>query len=259
MQNKWLNTFYFLKNKNSMNSIKILSATILLTTFFACQPASETNEQNMETKEEWISLLDSNSLKGLHRYNQPDSIGKAWSVTDGVLYFDASQKNEGQSRDGGDIVYDGDFDNFHLKLEWKISQGGNSGIMFFVQEDTAYDYPWRTGPEMQVLDNDGHADGKIIKHRAGDLYDLISCSTETVKPVGEWNLAEIISENDTLTFKLNGTQVVQTIMWDSSWQTMIAGSKFKDMPDFGKFKKGRISLQDHGNDVWFRKIEVKKL
>ncbi len=235
-----------------------LSAAIIMILVAACNTATDTNGETMETKEEWQSLLDSNSLKGWHRYNQPDSIAKAWSVTDGVLYLDASQKNEWQSRDGGDIVYDEDFGNFHLQMEWKISPGGNSGIMFFVQEDTAYGYPWLTGPEMQVLDNEGHADGKIIKHRSGDLYDLISCSTETVKPVGEWNLAEIISKNDTLTFMLNGTQVVQTPLWDTSWQTMIAGSKFKDMPDFGKFKSGRISLQDHGNDVWFRNIRIKK-
>lgn len=242
-----------------MTTRGFLSAALFMTAFAACNTANNTNGETMETKEEWQSLLDSNSLKGWHRYNQPDSIGKAWSVTDGVLYLNASQKSEWQSMDGGDIVYDEDFGNFHLQLEWKISPGGNSGIMFFVQEDTAYKYPWLTGPEMQVLDNEGHADGKIIKHRAGDLYDLISCSTETVKPVGEWNLAEIISNRDTLTFMLNGTQVVQTPLWDSSWQSMIAGSKFKDMPDFGKFKTGRISLQDHGNDVWFRNIRIRKL
>jgi len=91
-------------------------------------------------------------------------------------------------------VTDEEYENFDLKLEWKIAKNGNSGIIFFVHEDTAkYKATYETGPEMQVLDNDGHPDGKIVKHRAGDLYDLISCRKETVKPVGEWNAAEIKS------------------------------------------------------------------
>ena len=110
-----------------------------------------------------------------------------------------------------------------------------------------------------MLDNDGHPDGKIIKHRAGDLYDLIKSSSEPVKPVGEWNAVEIISNKGKLEIFLNGTNVVTTIMWDDNWRQLIAGSKFKDMPDFGTFKKGRIALQDHGNTVWYRNIKIKKL
>jgi hypothetical protein len=112
---------------------------------------------------------------------------------------------------------------------------------------------------MQVLDNNGHPDAKIIKHRAGDLYDLVSVSKETVKPVGEWNTAEIISNNGSLRFNLNGEQVVITTMWDDAWRTMLAGSKFKDMEGFGTYKKGKISLQDHGDNVWYRNIKIRKL
>lgn len=207
----------------------------------------------------WISLLDANSTHGWHGYNMPGAIGEAWTVTDGVLHLNAAQKKDWQTVGGGDIVTDDEYENFHLQLEWKISPGGNSGIMFYVQEDTAYAYPWLTGPEMQILDNEAHADAKIHKHRAGDLYDLIASEPETVKPAGEWNLAEIVSNNGQLDFYLNGTKVVSTTLWDDNWRQMIAGSKFKDMPDFGKFKKGRIALQDHGDDVWFRNIRIKKL
>lgn len=216
-------------------------------------------QQDAKAKKGWQNLLDKNSTKGWHTYNKPDSIGSAWSVKDGVLYLNASQKSDWQTKSGGDIVFEEVFDDFHLQLEWKISKNGNSGIMFLVQENTAYKYPWLTGPEMQVLDNDGHADGKIIKHRSGDLYDLISCSTETVRPVGEWNLAEIILKDSKLTFKLNGKTVVTTTIWDENWTKMVANSKFKSMPDFGKFKSGKIALQDHGDDVWFRNIRVKRL
>jgi hypothetical protein len=112
---------------------------------------------------------------------------------------------------------------------------------------------------MQVLDNDGHADGKINKHRAGDLYDLIASSSEPVKPVGEWNLVEIISNNGKLDFKLNGKNIVSTTMWDAQWNSMVAGSKFKTMPGFAFYKSGKIALQDHGDEVWYRNIEIKKL
>ena len=112
---------------------------------------------------------------------------------------------------------------------------------------------------MQVLDNEGHPDAKIISHRAGDLYDLIVSKEETVKPAGEWNQAEIIADNGNLTLVLNGVSVVETTMWTPEWEALIADSKFKDMPGFGKYKKGRIALQDHGDVVHYRNIMLKKL
>jgi hypothetical protein len=115
---------------------------------------------------------------------------------------------------------------------------------------------------MQVLDDSGHSDGKIPKHRAGDLYDLITCTNEAqkpLKPVGEWNLAEIKSQNGKLDFYLNGTNVVSTTLWDDNWKKLVAGSKFNTMPGFGTYKQGRIALQDHGNLVWYKNVMIKKL
>jgi hypothetical protein len=111
---------------------------------------------------------------------------------------------------------------------------------------------------MQVLDNAAHPDAKITKHRAGDLYDLI-VSKEVVKPAGEWNHAEIISNNGKLEFYLNGQQTLSTNLWDENWKTLVAGSKFKERADFGTFKKGKIALQDHGDNVWFKNIRIKRL
>jgi hypothetical protein len=212
-----------------------------------------------EAKEGWISLFDGLSVKGWHKYGGAP-VGAAWKVSDGTLWLDASEKENWQIKNGGDIISDEEYDNFHLKLEWKIDTCGNSGMMFYVHEDTTkYKYPWETGPEMQVLDNKCHPDSKIIKHRAGDLYDLISCSKETVKPALEWNLAEIKSLNGKLEFYLNGEMVVTTTLWDDNWKKMVAASKFVKMPDFGTYKKGHIALQDHGNNVWYRNIRIKKL
>ena len=201
----------------------------------------------------WISLFDGKTTKGWHTYGK-NNVGSAWQVDNGALHLTASSK-EGH----GDIVTAEEFTNFDLKLEWKISKNGNSGVMFLVKEDPKFEYPFYTGPEMQVLDNDGHPDGKIIKHRAGDLYDLISCSKETVKPVGEWNEVEIVLNNGDLKLFLNGYNVVHTTMWNDEWKKLVAGSKFKQWPEFATFKTGRIDLQDHGNEVWFRNIKIRKL
>ena len=212
-----------------------------------------------EIEDGWVSLFDGKTTAGWHKYGGAP-VGSAWKVEDGVLHLDANQKENWQIKDGGDIVSDKEYENFHLKLEWKIDTCGNSGIIFNIHEDTAkYEFPWMTGPEMQVLDNSCHPDAKIIKHRAGDLYDLITSAPETVKPALEWNLAEIKSQNGTLEFYLNGVKVVTTTMWDEGWKKMIAGSKFKAWPDFGTYKKGRIALQDHGNHVWFKNIKIKEL
>jgi hypothetical protein len=201
-------------------------------------------------------LFDGTTTNGWHTYGQ-SSAGSAWKVNDSTLHL------IGSSTSGrGDIVTDSEYENFDLKLEWKVQKGTNSGIMFDVHEDPSkYQNTYETGPEMQVLDNDGHPDGKIFKHRAGDLYDLIPCKQQTVKAVGEWNQVEIRLKNGHLKFTLNGVDVVETKMWDDNWNKMVAGSKFAKMPGFAIYHKGHISLQDHGGneDVWFKNIMIKQL
>ena len=231
----------------------------------ADQPADTTTATTVNTLTDqekadgWQLLFDGKSLAGWHKYGgQP--VGAAWMVKDSSIYLDASSKEDWQIKGGGDIVTDDEYDNFHLKLEWKVDTGANSGVIIYIHEDsTKYRWPWETGPEMQVLDNERHPDAKITKHRAGDLYDLISVSKETVKPALEWNQVEIKSLNGKLDLYLNGENVVSTTMWDDAWKQLVAGSKFKNMPDFGKYQKGHIGLQDHGNNVWFRNIKIKKL
>ena len=143
---------------------------------------------------------------------------------------------------GGDLVTDGAYENYELSLEWKIDSCGNSGIIFNVVESEEYGAPYFTGPEMQVLDNDCHPDAKIITHRAGDLYDMISCSEETVKPWGEWNQVRLIIQNGKAEHWLNGKKVVEYEMFTPKWNEMIAKSKFKEWKDFGQARKGRIDL-----------------
>ena len=208
--------------------------------------------------EEWIPLFDGQTFNGWSKYGGGE-VGKAWKIENGEIYLDAANKDGWQTGDGGDIITTEEFENFHFKCDWKIAPNGNSGIIFLVNESSEYDYPWQTGPEMQVLDNEGHPDAKIISHRAGDLYDLIVSIEETVKPAGEWNTAEIIVDQGNLELRLNGVAVVKTTLWTPEWEELIAKSKFKDMPGFGKYKKGKIALQDHGDVVHYRNIQIKKL
>ena len=257
--------------------MKLFSLAVATALLFACNSASNTSTETKEaTNSEasaasdtmgFVSLFDGKTTTGWHKYGG-GPVGDAWKINDGVLSLDTSKKYDKDPSEkvdmkivgGGNILTDNEYDNFHLKLEWKISPKGNSGILFYVNEDTIkFNEPYKTGPEMQVLDNDGHPDGKLFRHRAGDLYDLINCRTETVKPVGEWNLAEVISNNGKLELKLNGTTVVTTTMWDDNWTNMVAKSKFHEWPGFGTFKKGRICLQDHDNAVSYRNIMIKKL
>lgn len=242
--------------------IPFLSAALL----FANYSFSQENTMNTLSKKEkndgWQLLFDGKSTNGWHSYGR-QSAGKIWNVKDGAIYLDADAKKNAPG-EGGDLLTNNEYGNFDLKLDWKIGLKGNSGIIFYIHEDTVkYPDTYNTGLEMQILDNGtptrlGHSDGKLYSHRAGDLYDLLA-SKEAIKPQGEWNSVEIVSLNGKLDFYMNGEHSLSTNLWDDNWKQMIAISKFKDMPDFGTFKNGKISLQDHGEDVWFRNIRIKTL
>ena len=224
---------------------------LALFTFLVCTKLS--------AQEKWINLFDGKTTNGWHSFGEKTA-GVAWKAVEGVLVFDPTAKVNGQG--GGDIVTNEGFTNFHLQLEWKISKNGNSGIIFFVQDDPSkYKNTWHTGPEMQVLDNDGHPDAKIVSHRAGNLYDLIVGNEGHVNPAEEWNKVDIISNKGVLEFKMNNVTVVKTHLGDDAWKELIRRSKFSkgESPDFGKVFSGHIALQDHGDKVSYRNIRIQKL
>lgn len=197
-----------------------------------------------------VKLFDGKTTNGWHSYLK--SGPGAWSVVDGALQLDPTAPGQ------GDLVTDNEYENYDLKLEWKIAEGGNSGVIFGVHEDPSFDATYLTGIEMQVLDDAKAEDNKLANHRAGSLYDMMAPSSPA-KPAGEWNKVEIKKLNGHITFWLNGKKVVETQIGGPQWNAMLAKSKFKNWKGFAAYPKGHIALQDHGAVVSFKDITIKEL
>ena len=197
-----------------------------------------------------VSIFDGKTTNGWHAYLQKGP--GAWSVVNGALQLDPKAPNQ------GDLITDNEYENYELTLEWKIAEGGNSGVIFSVHEDPKFDETYVTGIEMQVLDDQKAEDNKLANHRAGSLYDMLA-PTHPAKPAGEWNKIKIRKDHGHLTFWLNGRQVVDVTIGSAEWQELINKSKFKTWPNFAKYPKGHIALQDHGAVVSFRDIKIKEL
>ena len=209
-----------------------------------------------QEEEEWITLFDGSSFDGWHEYNS-DTITSVWTLEEGAMTFTPNKEIGGNHT----LVTNRKFTNFVLSLEWKISKNGNSGVFWGVYEDEKYGRAYSTGPEVQVLDDDGHPDGKIPSHRAGSLYDMIVPPSGAVKPVGEWNTLVITVDHEANkgSVMLNGTETASFPVNGPAWDAMVADSKFKDWEGFGVYRTGKIGVQDHGDVVSFRNIKIKEL
>lgn len=212
----------------------------------------DTRTHNTLTEQEkadgWTLLFDGTSTKGWKAFKGDAFPDKGWSVEHGSLRH---VKGSG----GGDIITTDQYADFELALEWKVESGGNSGIFYRV--GSAEDYPWRTGPECQVLDNLKHNDGKSPLTSAGAMYALYACAADVARPAMVWNQVRVVCKGSKIEHWLNGWKVVETDTSSEDFKKLIAASKFKDMPKFATLSKGHLSLQDHGDDVWFRNIKVR--
>lgn len=235
----------------------------LLCLLYACsstkQSTAGTVPNQLTSKEKndgWMLLFDGKTTNGWHTYNR-DTVSSNWRVMDGTLVMMPGAR---AAKDHGDIVTDNEYENYELVTEWRISEGGNSGIIFNVQEGRQYSNTYTTGPEMQVLDNIKAEDNKKENHLAGLLYDLSgTAALSKPKPVGEWNEVRIIQKNGHLTFYFNGIKTLDIQQGSDEWKKLVANSKFKAWPNFDITPKGKIAFQDHGHEVAFRNIKIRKL
>jgi hypothetical protein len=216
---------------------------------------SEDQRPNTLTEQEkaagWKLLFDGKTADGWRAYRGKKMPDK-WHVVDGALVFTPQSGNE-----GGDIVTTDEYDSFELAFEWKISSGGNSGVMYRVSEDEAA--PYMTGPEYQILDNAKHPDGKSKLTSAASCYALYAPAKDATRPVGEWNKGRIVVKGNHVEHWLNGEKVVAYEFGSDDWNQRVQASKFKEWAKFGKEPKGHIDLQDHGDEVAYRSLKIRSL
>jgi hypothetical protein len=238
-----------------------LSTMVLGAWMVASGPMSAQGQKPAAKETGWITLFDGKSLKGWRGYKKPDTAGTRWIVQDGLLTL--APKDGRDTRGALDIVTTDTFDRFELTWEWKISEGGNSGLKYYVLEDRDS----AIGHEYQIIDDARHADAKVGPHRqTAAFYDVLVPSKRPLKPAGEWNASSVIARpsgpsgtGTRVTHVLNGTVVLEYDLDSPELRTAIAKSKFKDVERFGKLHKGHILLQDHGDQVWYRSIKVRRL
>ena len=209
----------------------------------------ESDPPDAATAGGWVSLLQEDRAEAWRGFGRED-LPEAWTVADSVLRF-------APGGDGGDIVTRERYRDFELTLEWQVEEGGNSGIFFHVTEDA--DHTYETGPEMQVLDNARHPDGRDPLTSAGANYALHSPEADVTRPVGEWNEVRIRVEGPRVQHWLNGRKVVEYELWTEDWHARVRDSKFNEWSGYGLAREGHIALQDHGDPVRYRRIRIRRL
>lgn len=228
-------------------------------------------------KDGYYVLFDGTSLNGWRGYGK-DNVPSRWTVEDGCIKFSGTGSGEGQTGEGGDLIFARKFKNFILELEWKVSKGGNSGIFYLAQEvktvredgSEKYEPIYISSPEYQVLDNANHPDallGVDGNRQSASLYDMIPAKPQNQNPYGEWNKAKIMVYKGTVVHGQNDANVVEYHLWTDQWTQMLQASKFSQEKwplafellnnCGGESHEGYFGLQDHGDDVWYRNIRIK--
>lgn len=217
---------------------------------------------DQEKNDGWILMFDGQTTDGWRGYGMDKFPSQGWSIEDGAIK--CSNSGKGEAGFGGDIIFDKQFTNFDLKVDWMIEEGGNSGI-FFLGEESDEHKIWYTAPEYQILDNfSNHIDNKLGvdgNRRAGSLYDMIASDPALFKGPMKWHSTEIICYEGTVVFMLDGVNTMEFHLWTPEWDEMVAKSKFPEInPNFKDVPKtGYIGLQDHGHAVWFRNLKIQEL
>jgi cytochrome c551/c552 len=233
-------------------------------------PPPSRSSPNTLTPEEraagWRLLFDGRSFAGWKIYGRDDGVIEHWVIDDQALHFTRDVSFAGLILNhinpfvtaAVDLMTVERFSDFELSIDWRVSPGGNSGIFYAIPDESTR-LSWDLALEMQVLDDDAHPDGQIERHRAGDLYDLQSLARGAGRPAGEWNTALIRVEGDRVRHWLNGVLTADLVRGSADWDAALAASKFDGTEGFGLAREGHVSLQDHGDPVWFRNVKIRSL
>ena len=197
----------------------------------------------------WTNLFNGKDLSGWKLYYGGSLANSNWLVEEGAVH--SSYKR------GSDLITAKTYDDFELEFEWKISKGGNSGVIYRARLGDGQAF--QSGPEYQLLDDAGHPNGKSLKTSTASLYNMFAPQNKSVKPVGEWNTAKIVAYGNRLEHWLNGSKVLEADIDSSKWKQALASSNFKQFKQFGQTAKGYIALQSHGFPIWFRNIRIREL
>ena len=218
---------------------------------------------NTNSNQDWIYLFDGKSTDGWRAYNG-ETIPEKWAVIDGNLTFNTELKLEEDWKGGGDIIYYKEqFESFELYLEWKLPKGGNSGVFYNVQE--GYEAPYAVSPEYQLLDDNGweELNNATLEswQKAGADYAMYEpdLSKKKLNPAGQWNNSRIVYTPEKAQYFLNGELLLEFVPFSEDWYERRNSGKWDNFPDYGKYKKGYIALQDHDTPIWFKNIKIKKL
>ncbi|MCH8812315.1 MAG: DUF1080 domain-containing protein [Gemmatimonadetes bacterium] len=201
----------------------------------------------VEREAGWQLLFDGHSTDGWRGYMM-DATPDGWRVLDGELI---------RVGPGRDLITLEQFENFELTLEWKLELGGNSGIFFRAVEGPERIY--MGAPEMQLLDDDNHPDGRSTLTSVGSNYALHPAPRGVAHPIGEWNSIRIVVNGNHVDHWMNGVQIVEYELGSADWLKRVAASKFNDWPEYGQASRGHIGLQDHGDRAAFRNIKIRRL
>lgn len=240
---------------NILRKSIFIGALVLTTASHAFSQLSRVEEQ-----EGFKLIFDGKTSKGWRGVYQDRFPEKGWEITNGLLT--KIPATGGESAAGGDIITDKQYTNFDLRLEFNLSPGGNSGIKYFVLERQPKPEGSAWGCEFQILDDDKHPDAKMGKsgnRTVSSLYDLIPATNKKPNPPGQWNQARVVVRGKKVEHYLNGDLVVSYERDTPAWRELVAGSKYKDVPNFGENASGHILLQDHGDKVSFRNIRIHEL
>jgi hypothetical protein len=205
----------------------------------------------------WELLFDGKTMSGWHGYNGQSL--KAWTIEDCALKTVGTEGNYGSDL-RADLATDREFTDFEISLEWKATKGGNSGLMYGVVEDRKYDAAWKTGPEYQFIDDVGFPQKLEPGQLAGANYAMhLPNAEKRLKPVGEWNETRIVVRGRHVEHWLNGKKILEFERWTPEWKKLRDSGRWKDAPDYGLAKTGRIVIQDHGSVFWFRNVKVREI